>query len=783
MQSPRSRGVSGEPPPAKERRTDSTLTGRNYAPNASIVLIGIRGTGKSSLAIIASSALRFRVVDADQRFYQTTGLSRAAFKSKHGAREYRRRELQVMQSILSGNEFGCVITSGPGSVEGTGQSLLRDYANRHPIIYVMRDIEEIQRYLHAWDAETVSQLVELSGPTYRASSSFEFYNISEPKISTPGTAEVTNLLHFPRSLTLKNVEEDFLQLIDNITNQSARQVELEARHAHSTQPPESKPFTYALSLPVSTLPGVVMKLRDIDSMADAAEFIVDIPVFTNGRRAFDNSMATSISKLFYMVRRHTRLPIIFHVQSTALISPTTSPLPEAAELEEVYFDVLHHGLRLAPEYLCIDITCSDLCFQKIVAAKCPTTRIIGHYFDSRPGSDGWTGQDRKEKMKRAEALGCDIVRLCQDAVSMADNFSVQGFAHDIRHGDQPHRPLIAYNTGPLGHMSCCFNPIFTPIRNPLLSSQDETIASDPLLTIQEAQNALYASFALDRLVFGVLGANVTSSLSPAMHNAAFKFCGMPHEYKTFQRSSLQELDDIIQDPYFGGASVTHPFKRDIIPLLDFISPEARAIGAVNTLIPLRSANLASLSERNRAGRVVALYGDNTDWIGISTRISRNLSPVNAVKRHTTGLVIGAGGMSRAAVYALIRLGVRTIFIQNRTPEHAAEVARQFNSMHYQHNADTISSLPKTGLRSTEKGTNENEEVKDKPVIRVIQSLDVEWPPDAEPPTIIVSCVPARRIGVEPANIILPSGWLASKTGGVILEVYSCQRHLQCFSLY
>lgn len=121
----------------------------SFASSASIVLIGIRGTGKSSLAIMASSALRFRVVDADQHFFQTTGQSRAAFKAKHGVKEYRRRELQVMHSILLDNQSRCVITCGPGSVEGKGKGLLRDYAQTHPVIYIMRDADDIQRYLRA----------------------------------------------------------------------------------------------------------------------------------------------------------------------------------------------------------------------------------------------------------------------------------------------------------------------------------------------------------------------------------------------------------------------------------------------------------------------------------------------------------------------------------------------------------------------------------------------------------------------------------------------------------
>lgn len=142
---------------------------------------------------------------------------------------------------------------------------------------------------------------------------------------------------------------------------------------------------------------------------------------------------------------------------------------------------------------------------------------------------------------------------------------------------------------------------------------------------------------------------------------------MPHTYNIFQHDTLNHIKSNVEDPHFGGTSIAAPFKTEIIALVDYLSPEARAIGAVNTLIPMRSRYMSSLLlERNRSGRTAALYGENTDWIGIHTCIHQNLSPINAVKRRTTALIVGAGGMERAATYALVRLGVSTIFIHNRT---------------------------------------------------------------------------------------------------------------------
>lgn len=152
---------------------------RSFASDASIVLIGIRGVGKSSLGIIAFTALRRRLVDVDQYFQRAIGLSRAAFRQEHGVTEYRLRDAKEMKSMLRDNQSNCVISCGPGCIEGSGFLLLREYAKTHPVIHALRDRESIQRYLSLWDEGKVARLIEIGTPMHRACSNFEFYNLSE----------------------------------------------------------------------------------------------------------------------------------------------------------------------------------------------------------------------------------------------------------------------------------------------------------------------------------------------------------------------------------------------------------------------------------------------------------------------------------------------------------------------------------------------------------------------------------------------------------------------------
>ena len=129
-------------------------------------------------------------------------------------------------------------------------------------------------------------------------------------------------------------------------------------------------------------------------------------------------------------------------------------------------------------------------------------------------------------------------------------------------------------------------------------------------------------------------------------------------------------------------------------------------------------------------------------------LDRNLSPWNAIRpSKTTSLVIGAGGMARAAIYALLRLGCRKIFLFNRTVDHAQSVASHFNEW-------ASSSATASG-----------------DTVSVFRSEADPWPAGCDAPTMIVSCIPAESVdGRPPAEFELPTQWLHSESGGTVLEM-------------
>ena len=105
-----------------------------------------------------------------------------------------------------------------------------------------------------------------------------------------------------------------------------------------------------------------------------------------------------------------------------------------------------------------------------------------------------------------------------------------------------------------------------------------------------------------------------------------------------------------------------------------VSDSARAIGAINTLVTTRSPN---------GNRAVKVKGDNTDWSGLYTLIIDYLSQQGIRSAKGTGkvgLVIGAGGAARAAVYALLQAEFSTIIIWNRTVGKAEDIVEDFDTL-------------------------------------------------------------------------------------------------------
>lgn len=750
------------------------------SPDASIVLLGARGCGKSCLALIAATGLRRRLIDSDEFFYQHTGHSRLAFKRERGMAEYRLRDAKVTRSMLLDHSTGYIIVCNPGSVERSGQVLLREYAKTHPVIHVIRDPQSIQKYLDAWKQQSVLDLLRIGKPIYQGCSNFEFYNLPENFENNTGLVSgdkpcIALGMQGESSLflRLKSLEQDFLRFLAAI---SGRQLHCSDRSTlHTLSPLSSSTYSYALSIPMSVLEITPMRRGILDCCVDAFELVIDAPLLEHETHDLSLFLAESISQQIAALRRYTTEPIIYHVEKQTKNHGESLNRPEGNQWPPIYADLLFLGLRLAPEYLTVDLEGRDEDLAMVLKSR-GATRIIGHYHDSSPGPAGWDSPERWARYERARRIGCHVIRFTQPAQSMEDNFAVLRFIHRIESLPFPQPQLIAYNTGTLGRISASLNRFLTSVTTPEWRSQAARsrrgTRCSACLTLNEVQQALHTAFIMDPLRFYLLGPAVSHSLSPEMNSAAYKALGMPHEFEIREVSSLECVSDIFENPNFGGASLNRGYRLSVIPMMYSMSDHAKTIGAVNTVIPIRTlwdadqpAPLEFWRQRHRAGPIKGLYGDNTDWIGIESCVRRCLSPANAVTRRTTGLVIGAGGMARAAIYAMIQLGIRHIFIHNRTLANAENLADHYNSQ----SIDSRGSGRTTLLNTSRVGREPWQMV---PIaVMVLETPKMPWPSDYEQPTVIANCIPAPvTSGTSTPHELVPPSWLESPTGGVVLDV-------------
>jgi len=147
--------------------------------------------------------------------------------------------------------------------------------------------------------------------------------------------------------------------------------------------------------------------------------------------------------------------------------------------------------------------------------------------------------------------------------------------------------------------------------------------------------------------YGLIGYPLGHSFSISYFNQRFQDEGIDAVYENFEIPAIEALDEIINtNPELRGLNVTIPYKEKVMPFLDNISPEARAIGAVNVIKVIHE------------GKDVKLKGYNSDVIGFT----KSIEPMLDKKWHQKALILGTGGASKAINYGLKHLGLETVFV-------------------------------------------------------------------------------------------------------------------------
>jgi len=170
---------------------------------------------------------------------------------------------------------------------------------------------------------------------------------------------------------------------------------------------------------------------------------------------------------------------------------------------------------------------------------------------------------------------------------------------------------------------------------------------------------------MTKVLLGLIGAGIQRSLSPALHEEEGRHHGLRLHYQLIDLDAagvgveaLPELIRAVRVMAFAGLNITYPCKQAVIPLLDSLSEEAKAIGAVNTVV--------------RKGE--RLVGYNTDASGWSWGFRRALPKADLSRV----VLLGAGGAGSACADAVLRLGARQLVIVDQDASRAHVLAAKLN---------------------------------------------------------------------------------------------------------
>lgn len=188
---------------------------------------------------------------------------------------------------------------------------------------------------------------------------------------------------------------------------------------------------------------------------------------------------------------------------------------------------------------------------------------------------------------------------------------------------------------------------------------------------------------------GLVGTGIGPSLTPPMHEREAAALGLRYLYRRLDLDRLHRPATAIGEVLaatrlagFDGLNVTHPCKQLVIPHLDELSPDAEALGAVNTVVL-------------RDGRAV---GHNTDWSGFARAFDRGLPEAGL----DDVVLLGAGGAGAAVAHALLTLGTRRLTVLDVDGQRAAELA---GALHGRFGGDRVTGGGSAGLEQALAGAD------------------------------------------------------------------------------
>jgi pentafunctional AROM polypeptide len=623
----------------------TTKTNKKLDDGKSMVIIGMRGVGKTTLGQYAAEVLGFKFIDVDQYFEKTLNTTIVEFINTWGWDQFRIKETEALKQLLGKDSQygrGYVISCGGGIIE-TAES--RDVLKEHTktggkVLHLVRDLDQVVRYLNRdktrpMYGEDMMNVWRRRRSWYKEVCNFEFVAYANSLVDD-GYVSPTEWLAIKRDL------QRFLLFI---TGRDTNQVDTTAGRV-------GVPTTF-VSLTSKDLSLSLDTLKEMCEGADAVELRVDLLQKPDNKE--EMTLIEYIGEQLSILRRTVSIPVIYTVRSQG----QAGAFPDSDE--EGMFELLTWGQRWGCEYVDVEICWNPASIEKLVASK-GESLIIASWHDVQ-NITPWDGKAIQLKYETADRYG-DIIKLVGNAQSFQDNMALETFRATKTGG----KDLIAINMGAAGQLSRVINDCLTPITHPALPHK----AAPGQLSLAEINKARHLIGLLPAQTFWLIGTPIQHSMSPTLHNTGFQVLGLPHRYGLLECHMVEYAEDaILKDPNFGGASVTIPHKVAIMKYLDEVTENAKVIGAVNTIY-VRDT-IAQDGEKKRE-----FIGENTDYIGMKRRIQSLMLDISNPPEE--GLVIGGGGTARAALYTLQKIGVKKIYLWNRTISKAHDLQKAFEGI-------------------------------------------------------------------------------------------------------
>jgi 3-dehydroquinate dehydratase / shikimate dehydrogenase len=307
---------------------------------------------------------------------------------------------------------------------------------------------------------------------------------------------------------------------------------------------------------------------------------------------------------------------------------------EGSEAERL--KILSDALRLGAEH--VDVEFSAGFDDLIRSTKGKRIVLSMHDFDGVPG-------DLSARVRAMRGMGTDVVKVAVFSRSLWDNLALL----DLR--DSSHRSIFV-GMGPAGLPTRILAAHF----GSSWSYAGDGHAPGQLSSAEMLDGFGFRSITAQTAIYGVTGSSLTHSISPSMHNAAFRAAGIDAVYVPMPASSADDFLAFANALHVRGASVTIPFKVDLFNKVDAADELSKRVGAVNTL------------KRHQS-----------KWMARNTDVSGFLAPLGD-RRKLRGIraaILGAGGAARAVAAALASVGAEVrVYARNQT--RAEEVARTGN---------------------------------------------------------------------------------------------------------